>query len=140
MDLNAKELIVFLTDPTAAATNIAISTGYYILNVVTFLVMASFGTFGEDEETILKKTDVDPVNTYDALDGKLSFQGMAITTLVNVVLAFGAVLFWVFMSYFPSAAKRKQDLVAQSSLNFESDELKNSEQTLYNSIEYYDSL
>ena len=28
MDLNAKELIVFLTDPTAAATNIAISTGY----------------------------------------------------------------------------------------------------------------
>ena len=28
MDLNAKELIVFLTDPTAAATNIAITTGY----------------------------------------------------------------------------------------------------------------
>ena len=34
----------------------------------------------------MKKTDVDPVNTYDAIDGKLSFQGMAITSLVNVVL------------------------------------------------------
>ena len=44
MDLNAKELIVFLTDPTAAATNIAISTGY----VSFFKPHRSFGlTFGK---------------------------------------------------------------------------------------------